>query len=68
MPNGKVKWFDPRKGYGFISPEEGDDIFVHFSEIKTDDSYKTLEQNQAVTFDIAEGQNGLHAKNVTVAK
>jgi CspA family cold shock protein len=68
MPNGKVKWFDPRKGYGFITQDQGSDLFVHFSEIKSDDEYKTLEQNQAVTFDVAEGQNGLHAKNVMPVK
>ena len=68
MPNGKVKWFDPKKGYGFITQDQGSDLFVHFSEIKSDDEYKTLEQNQAVTFDVAEGQNGLHAKNVMPVK
>ena len=68
MPNGKVKWFDPKKGYGFITQDQGSDLFVHFSEIKSDDEYKTLEQNQAVSFDVAEGQNGLHAKNVVPIK
>jgi CspA family cold shock protein len=68
MPNGKVKWFDSKKGYGFITQDEGTDVFVHFSEIKSDDEYRTLEQNQAVTFDVAEGNNGLHAKNVVPIK
>ena len=68
MPNGRVKWFDSKKGYGFITQDDGTDVFIHFSEIKSDDEYKTLEQNQSVTFDVAEGNNGLHAKNVVPVK
>jgi len=68
MPNGKVKWFDPKKGYGFITQDEGKDLFVHFSEIRSDDDYKSLDQNQAVSFDVVEGHNGLHAKNVVPIK
>jgi CspA family cold shock protein len=68
MPNGKVKWFDPKKGYGFISQDKGEDVFVHFSEIKTDNEFKTLEQNQPVTFEIVESKRGLQAHNVVLVK
>jgi CspA family cold shock protein len=54
---GTVKWFDEKKGYGFISREGGDDLFVHFSEIQMD-GFKTLEEGQAVLFDITEGKEG----------
>ena len=64
MAEGSVKWFNAEKGYGFISQADGDDLFVHFSEIKMD-GYKTLEEGQAVSFDITTGQNGkLQASNV----
>ncbi|MCK4923435.1 MAG: cold-shock protein [Spirochaetes bacterium] len=63
MPVGKVKWFDERKGYGFISREDGDDVFVHYSEIETD-GFKTLTENQEVTFELKEGPKGLQASNV----
>ena len=64
MKQGTVKWFNAEKGYGFISQADGDDLFVHFSEIKMD-GYKTLEEGQAVSFDITTGQNGkLQASNV----
>lgn len=64
MAQGTVKWFSPEKGYGFISQPDGDDLFVHFSEIKMD-GYKTLDEGQAVSFDITEGSNGkLQASNV----
>ncbi|KPJ87557.1 MAG: cold-shock protein [Spirochaetes bacterium DG_61] len=63
MPNGKVKWFNERKGYGFISRDDGDDVFVHFSEIVSD-GFKTLTENQEVTFDVKEGPRGLQASNV----
>jgi CspA family cold shock protein len=65
MNEGKVKWFDGKKGYGFVSDTtSGDkDYFVHFSEIQTD-GYKTLEEGQKVTFDIGEGKQGEVAKNV----
>ena len=64
MAEGTVKWFNAEKGYGFISQADGDDLFVHFSEIKMD-GYKTLEEGQAVSFDITTGQNGkLKASNV----
>ena len=61
--NGKVKWFDSGKGYGFIVSEEGKDVFVHFSQIMQD-GYKTLEEGQEVTFDVEVGEKGQLAKNV----
>jgi cold shock protein len=57
MAEGKVKWFNPDKGYGFIEREDGDDLFVHFSEIQTD-GFKTLDEGQAVSFEVSTGQNG----------
>lgn len=64
MAQGTVKWFNPDKGYGFISREDGDDLFVHYSEIQMD-GFKTLDEGQAVEFDITTGQNGkLQASNV----
>ena len=63
MPVGKVKWFDERKGYGFISREDGDDVFVHYSEIEAE-GFKTLTENQEVTFELKEGPKGLQASNV----
>ena len=64
MPKGTVKWFNNAKGYGFILPENGEnDIFAHFSAI-TMDGYKTLKAGQEVTFDIIEGEKGLHATNI----
>ncbi|ARU63082.1 cold-shock protein [Tumebacillus avium] len=61
---GKVKWFNAEKGYGFIEREDGDDVFVHFSAIQTD-GFKTLEEGQSVSFDIVEGARGPQAANVT---
>lgn len=67
MATGKVKWFDGKKGYGFIIPENGnEDIFVHYSSIKTDNDFKSLKEGMAVQFDIAEGKKGLQAQNVVV--
>ena len=57
MAEGTVKWFNPEKGYGFISQNDGEDLFVHFSEIKMD-GFKTLDEGQAVSFDVTTGQNG----------
>jgi len=65
MLEGKVKWFNEKKGYGFIEKEEGDDIFVHYSAIQ-DSGFKTLQEGQRVTFDIEEGRKGLAAANVKV--
>lgn len=62
---GKVKWFNAeKKGYGFIEREDGGDVFVHFSAIQTE-GFKTLEEGQAVEFDIVEGARGPQAANVT---
>ena len=60
---GKVKWFSPEKGYGFIAREGGDDVFVHFSAIQ-DDGFKTLNEGQDVEFEIVEGARGPQAANV----
>ena len=63
VSKGKVKWFNSKKGFGFISREEGDDVFVHFSEIQ-EDGYKTLEENEEVEFEVEETDRGLQAKGV----
>ncbi len=63
MARGKVKWFSNQKGYGFITPENGNDVFVHHSAIKGE-GYKTLEQGQEVEFDIVSGPKGEQASNV----
>lgn len=63
MSNGTVKWFNAEKGYGFISQESGDDVFVHFSAIQGE-GFKTLEEGQKVSFDIEEGPRGKQASNV----
>lgn len=60
---GKVKWFNAEKGYGFIEREDGGDVFVHFSAIQMD-GFKALEEGQSVTFDIIEGNRGPQAANV----
>ncbi|RJP65737.1 MAG: cold shock domain-containing protein [Candidatus Abyssobacteria bacterium SURF_17] len=62
-PVGTVKWFDNKKGFGFIKREEGDDVFVHYTAIKGD-GFKTLQQDERVSFDIIEGPKGLQAANV----
>ncbi len=64
MSNGTVKWFNAEKGYGFISQESGDDVFVHFSAIQGN-GFKTLEEGQSVSFEIEEGPRGKQASNVT---
>lgn len=64
MLTGVVKWFDSEKGYGFITMENGKDIFVHYSVIQCE-GHKTLTQGQKVNFETVEGQKGLQAKNVT---
>ncbi|MBM7571591.1 cold-shock protein CspD [Aquibacillus albus] len=64
MEQGKVKWFNSEKGFGFIEREGGDDVFVHFSAIEGE-GFKTLEEGQEVSFDIEEGQRGPQAANVT---
>lgn len=64
MVKGKVKWFSNQKGYGFITPEEGEDVFVHHTAIQGD-GYKTLKEGEEVEFEIADGPKGSHAANVT---
>ena len=66
MQNGKVKWFNNEKGFGFIEVEGGDDVFVHFSAIQGD-GFKTLDEGQSVTFDVEQGQRGPQAANVQKA-
>jgi CspA family cold shock protein len=65
MSEGKVKWFNTKKGYGFICTSDGTDIFVHYSNI-TGDGYRTLEEDDPVSFDIVEGDKGLRAENVVM--
>ena len=60
---GKVKWFNAEKGYGFIESENGSDVFVHFSAIQSE-GFKTLEEGQAVEFDVVQGNRGEQAANV----
>ncbi|HKL76370.1 MAG: cold shock domain-containing protein [Bacillota bacterium] len=60
---GTVKWFDAKKGYGFIEREDGDDVFVHFSAIQ-EDGFKSLEDGDEVEFEIVEGDRGPQAENV----
>ncbi len=64
MAQGTVKWFNAEKGFGFISTENGQDIFAHFSAIQTN-GFKTLEEGQKVAFDVEEGQRGPQAVNIT---
>ena len=64
MAKGKVKWFSNQKGYGFITPEEGPDVFVHHTAIDGS-GFKTIQEGETVTFDIEEGEKGLSASNVT---
>lgn len=69
ITDGVVKWFNSRKGYGFITSEDGGDVFVHYSALSgDDDAYKTLNENDKVTFDVTEGQKGPQASNVVVTE
>ena len=63
MTVGTVKWFNADKGFGFIQPESGEDVFVHFSAIQTS-GYRSLNEGQAVEFDVAQGPKGPQAANV----
>jgi CspA family cold shock protein len=67
VARGRVKWFSEKKGYGFISREDGDDIFVHYSAI-TKDGFKTLHEGDEVEFEISQGEKGFHATDVKVVE
>jgi len=67
MVNGTVKWFNSEKGFGFITAEDGTDVFVHFSQINKE-GFKTLDEGEKVSFEIVEGQKGPQASNVSVAE
>ncbi|MGM0117390.1 cold-shock protein [Enterococcus sp. AZ189] len=66
MNNGTVKWFNSDKGFGFITGEDGNDVFAHFSAIQSD-GFKSLDEGQSVTFDTEEGQRGTQAVNICKA-
>ena len=66
MEQGTVKWFNAYKGFGFITRQDGSDVFVHFSAIQGE-GFKTLDEGQSVTFDVEEGQRGPQAVNVVKA-
>lgn len=68
MATGTVKWFNNAKGYGFIAPQEGgDDVFVHFSAIKSD-GYRTLNEGQSVSYEVEQGPKGLQATDVITSQ
>lgn len=64
MSQGTVKWFNAEKGFGFISQENGPDVFTHFSAIQSD-GFKSLNEGEKVAFDVEQGQRGLQATNIT---
>jgi CspA family cold shock protein len=65
MAKGRVKWFNEKKGFGFISEDDGNDVFVHFSAIKRD-GFKSLDEGDEVEFEVSQGPKGLQATNVVV--
>lgn len=67
METGTVKWFDNKKGYGFLAREDGDDVFIHYTAI-SGDGYKSLTEGQKVEFEIVDGDKGKQASNVTISE
>lgn len=67
MARGRVKWFSEKKGYGFITQEDGNDVFVHYSAIGTE-GFKTLREGDEVEFEVSQGDKGLQATNVRVVE
>ncbi len=65
--NGTVKWFNAEKGYGFITSEEGNDVFAHFSQIQKD-GYKSMDEGNKVTFDVVNGPKGPQAENIVIVE
>jgi cold shock protein len=63
--NGTVKWFNGEKGFGFITGDDGNDVFAHFSQINSE-GYKSLEEGQKVSYDVVKGPKGLQAENITI--
>ena len=63
VPSGKVKWFDPKKGYGFIIGDEGQDVFVHYSSI-AGEGFRALKDGETVNYDLVKGEKGFQAQNV----
>jgi CspA family cold shock protein len=64
VPQGKVKWFNAQKGYGFITGDDGQDVFVHYSAI-SGDGFRSLQEGESVSFEVEQGPKGLQAANVT---
>ena len=69
MAQGTVKWFNAEKGFGFITPEDGSkDLFAHFSEIRNNGGFRSLQEGQRVTYDVTQGPKGAQASNITPAE